>query len=391
METAPRQLAPIAALPVRTHPWHRRRAVWVIALLAAALVVAVGTAIDLSRRAAQPSPPLVMVAPVTRGLVTASALTSGVLEPIQATVITQPVAGRLIQVKVRAGERVSRGQILARFDSLALQSDLVRAEARVVAAEVAAFEAEMNLTRLDRSLPLDGREALEQQEEDMADAEQIMSARAAGAAAEVAAREAAYRLARERLSRRVVRAPSDGFVLSRHVDEGQMVAEGSSLFRLTGDPTALQINASVPEASMAAVKLGQEVRFSVPAFPGRTFNGRVAMLQPLTGPETDRRLPVVVRLESPGGDLRPGMTAKVSIQTTSNPAVVRVPTAALLFAPRGMTASFEQPAVWLTTAGSPRLERMPVTLGVTDGAFAEITAQGVAEGAAVAVGYATVK
>jgi hypothetical protein len=67
--TAPRQLAPIAALPVRTHPWRRRRAVWVIALLAAALVVAVGTAIDLSRRAAQSSLPLVLIAPVTRGLV----------------------------------------------------------------------------------------------------------------------------------------------------------------------------------------------------------------------------------------------------------------------------------------------------------------------------------
>ena len=74
---------------------------WLVAVLAAGLLVAVGTAIDLSRRTARPSPPLLLVAPVTRGLVTASLSASGVLEPVQTVVISQPVSGRLIQVRVK--------------------------------------------------------------------------------------------------------------------------------------------------------------------------------------------------------------------------------------------------------------------------------------------------
>jgi hypothetical protein len=85
------------------------------------------------------------------------------------------------------------------------------------------------------------------------------------------------------------------------------------------------------------------------------------------------------------------MTAQLSIKTTSDGLVVRVPTAAVLFAPLGMSSGSEQPAVWLTTPGSNRLERIPVTVGLTDGAFAEIRSQQLREGDAVAVGYATIK
>jgi HlyD family secretion protein len=389
MEAVVKELAPVLPLPSRARPWHSRRMVWLLAVLTAGLIVAVGTAIDLSRRASRPPPPLLLVAPVTRGLVTASLPASGVLEPIQTAVISQPVAGRLVQVSVKPGERVSRGQILARFDPLGLQAEFVRAEARVVAAEVANLEAEVKLVRLDRRIER-GAET-PQQADDQADLEQVLMARAASAAAELAAREAAYRLASRRLAARVVRAPADGVLLTREVAEGQMVPEGGTLFRLTPDPTRLQITTSVPEAKLAQVKVGQEVRFSVPAFPGIVLTGRVAEVGPLTGPESDRRLPLSIRIDSPTENLRPGMTARLDIETRSERSVVRVPTAAILFAPPGTPSGFEQPAVWLTTAGSTRLERVPVALALTDGTFAEIRSPRVREGDAVAVGYATVK
>jgi HlyD family secretion protein len=389
MDAVVKELAPVVPLPARTRPWHGRRMTWLLAVLAAGLLVAVGTAIDLARRTSRPSPPLLLVAPVTRGLVTASLPASGVLEPVQTAVISQPVAGRLVQVSVRPGQRVSRGQILARFDPLGLQAEFVRAEARVVAAEVANLEAEVKLIRLDRRFER-GAETPEQAD-DQADVEQIMMARAASAAAELAAREAAYRLAGRRLAARVVRAPAEGVVLTREVAEGQMVAEGGTLFRLTPDPTRLQITTSVPEANLAQVKVGQEVRFSVPAFPGLVLTGRIADVAPLTGPENDRRLPLSIRIESPTENLRPGMTARLNIQTASDRSVVRVPTAAVLFAPLGTPSGFEEPAVWLTTAGSNRLERVPVALALTDGSFAEVRSPRVREGDAVAVGYATVK
>jgi HlyD family secretion protein len=385
MEAIQDKLAPVVPLPTPARTWHRHRGVWLIAILAAGLLIAVGTAIDLARRAGQPRPPALMVAPVTRGLVTGAVRARGVLEPIETVVVSQPVAGRLMQVVVKPGERVARGQVLARFDPLGLQAEFARAEAQVVAAEVASLEAEVKLARLDR----DHQRRFGA--EDEADAYQVLMARAASALAEVNARQAAYRLATRRLAARVVRSPSEGVVLSRQVEEGQMVPEGTVLFRLSADPTPLQISASVPEADMAAIKLGQPVHFSVPAFPGRTLTGRVGRIAPLAGPEGDRRLPLEVQIDPAAEGLRPGMTTNLSIQTASDRPVVRVPTAAVLFAPLGMSSGSEQPAVWLSTPGSDRLERVAVTVGLTDGAFAEIRSPQLREGDAVAVGYATIK
>ncbi len=379
------ELAPILALPARLPPWHRRHSLWLLALLAAGLLVAVGTAIDLHVRAPRPAPPLLMVAPVTSGRVIGTVRAAGVVEPVQTAVVSQPVAARLVQVVVKPGERVARGQILARFDPLGLQAEFARAEARVVAAEAAAFEAEVKVGRLDRQM---GRGS---NTDDDVDAENVLRARAASAAAEVNAREAAYRLASRRLAAHVVRAPADGVVLARLVEEGQMVGEGAILFRVSADPTPLQIAASVAEVDSAAVQVGQTVRFSVPALPGRALTGRVTRVAPLAGPETDRRLPVMVSIDPTSEQLRPGMTAGLLIQTASDGPVVRVPTAALLFAPVGTDPRTEQPAVWLTRAGSDRLERLPVAVGLTDGGFAEVRSPRLREGHAVAVGYAAIR
>jgi HlyD family secretion protein len=388
MEATQENLAPILPLPAPARTGHRHRAVWLIAILAACLLIAVGTAIDLSRRASPAAPPTVMVAPVTRGLVVGAVRARGVLEPIRTAVISQPVAGRLLQVMVKPGERVARGQVLARFDPLELQAEFARAEAQVVAAEVTSLEAEVKLARLDRDYQ---RRFGPTVPDDQADVYQIMMARAASAAAEVNAREAAYRVATRRLAARLVRSPAEGIVLSRQVEEGQLVPEGAVLFRVSADPTPLQLHATVPEADMAGIKLGQPVQFSVPAFPGRRLAGRVARIAPLRGPEGDRRLPLEIQVDGPAEGLVPDMTAQLSIQTSSEGPVVRVPTAALLFAPLGMSSGSEEPAVWLTRSASSRLERVPVTVGITDGAFAEIRSQQLRESDAVAVGYATIK
>jgi RND family efflux transporter MFP subunit len=376
----------VIAMPAHHRPWQRHRSTWIIAVLAAALVAAVGTAVDLARRPATPRPPAILLAPVTRGLVTATVQTAGVLQPAEVVTISQSVPGRLIQAPVRVGERVSRGQVLARFDPLALQVELARAEAQVVAAEVAAFELDVALHRLERR-PLDDRMETPGDEEEMQQLSDLGAARAARAQAEVEARDLAYRLARKRLAAQVVRAPVDGVVLSRHV-EGQLVTAGAPLFRLSRDPAALRLEAAVPEEKMAALAPGQEVRFTVPAFPGRAFSGRVTALLPIAGPLDARVQPLVISVAEGVDALRAGMTARVTIHTSSDRSVVRVPSSALLFAPRGTTATMEDPAIWVDGRDGRELRRVPVEIGAMDGSFAEVRGTSLREGDGVAVGYA---
>lgn len=376
--------------PKPTRPRFQRRHVWLVAIAAAALLAVVGIAIDVRRRAPLRAPPLLVIAPVTQGLVVGAVRTTGTVVPAQSTVISQPVPGRLLRVNAQPGQRVVRGQILARFDPLALRAEYARAESQLVSAEVASLEAEIALFRLGRELPEGGEESLPDQPVDLIRAD-VAAARAARAAAEVTAREAAFRVARQRLAQGVVRAPADGVILARNVEEGQVVEAGAPLFSLAGASTSLRLQASVAEADSAAIAIGQQVKFSVPAYPGRAFSGRVETILPFAGPETARRLPIVVSIAEPRDPLQPGMTAAGKIRTSSDRSAVRVPTAALIFAPRHLAVDREEPAVWVTEPGGTELRQVPVQIGIMDGAFAEVRGEGLREGAGVAVGYAATR
>jgi membrane fusion protein, heavy metal efflux system len=385
---------PATAPPEATAGARRRAHLWLIGVLAAGLVAALGTAIDLARRPAASRPPMLVLAPATRGQVVGTVRAAGRVEAANTVALTQPIAGRLIRVAAEAGDRVVRGQVLARFDPLPLRADLARAEARMVAAEAAAYEAELKLGQVVRRLEgARGRrypqpDESDEETSDLAALAEIAHARTSSAMAEVAARETALRLEYRRLSRSEVRAPAAGFVQSREVEEGQVVAAGTPLFRFTPEPTRLQAAVSIPELHMAEVKVGQEVVLTAPAFPGRRFAGRIARLLPVRDRPDAVRLPVVISFEAPG-ELRPGMTIEATIRTPGAEGAWRVPTAALFFAPRSTTAPADDPAVWIASDDGLALTRQPVEVGAMDGAFTELRTANLRDGDRVAIGQAT--
>jgi RND family efflux transporter MFP subunit len=370
----------------------RHRDAVLVAGLAAITVASVGIAIDLSRQPAVKAPHLLMVAPLTRGRVVGTVRAAGELLPADLTTVSQGIAGRLTRITVRAGEHVVAGQILARFDPLALHAELARAEARSVSAEVAALESEVEMIRHRLRQPQDDELARpEERDADTAGQEELLMARAARAAAEVDASEAAYRLARHRLAQGIVRAPKAGVIVQRMHNEGDVVTAGALLFQIAPDASPLQLEVPIPEASSGAIEVGQSVQFTVPAHAGRQFLGRVHRLLPLAGPANARRLPTIVAIGDARDGLRAGMTAAVTIRTGGETPVLRVPSAALMFAPRNAGTDQEDPAIWLVGDKTWDLRRVPVNVGALDGAFAEIRATGLREGAAVAVGYASIK
>jgi len=348
-----------------------------IGLAAALVVVALGTLVDYRLHARLVPPPLVFLAPVTRGPIAARLRLVGTIEPTDSRAVTQPMAGRATEVAVRVGDAVTAGQVVARFDPLAQRAELARAESRLVAAEAEAFRAELLLVRLAQREPSQEAE----------DAQAVAHTRVATASAEIDARAAAYRLAQRQLGDRVVRAPMSGVVLSRQVEPGQTVAAGETLLVIGAGDRRLRVVAEAPEEALAQVAPGQRAAFTVPALPGRSFDARVVHIGPLRGPAGARRFPVALDVANEAGALAFGMTAAIELDTGRAGPVYRVPVAALAFAPTAGSATEGEPALWVGDARGNNLLRTPVEVGASDGSFAEVRAPRLTEGAMVAVGF----
>jgi HlyD family secretion protein len=172
--------------------------------------------------------------------------------------------------------------------------------------------------------------------------------------AQVNQKRAALRQAQVDLEHTRITAPVDGVVVSRQVDVGQTVAaslQAPVLFTIAQDLTKMQVEASVDEADIGRVHLDSEATFTVDAFPGQTFHGRVIQIRK-AGQVVQNVVTytVVVAVDNPQGRLLPGMTANVKLVTAEKPSVLKVPNAALRFRPPGA----EAPTPVTTTPGGAR-------------------------------------
>jgi HlyD family secretion protein len=143
--------------------------------------------------------------------------------------------------------------------------------------------------------------------------------------------------AQRNLGYATIYAPISGKVIERNVDPGQTVAASLStpqLFLIANDLSEMQILASVDESDIGFIKEGQDVRFTVQAYPDDTFTGTVAQVRLQSNvQENVVNYTVAVDVRNDGGTLLPGMTATVEflVQTVSD--VLKVPNAALRFRP----------------------------------------------------------
>ncbi len=209
-------------------------------------------------------------------------------------------------------------------------------------------------------------------------------------------REAAVALARLDLERSVIRAPIDGVVVGRNVEQGQIVAadlDAPVLFTIAGDLSAMEIHANIDETDIAAIAIGQPAAFTVDAFPGHSFPAKVKEV---------RKAALVVQgvvaytaiLEASNAEglLLPGMTATVRIVVEEVGPLRTIPLAALRFTPEQVSRSSDPKGldmaagtVWvLDDAGRPRPR--PVQLGADDGQDIAVLDSALSQGDQVIVG-----
>ena len=158
------------------------------------------------------------------------------------------------------------------------------------------------------------------------------------AAAQVQQAQAALSLAEVNLSHTTITSPIDGVVVSRDVNVGQTVAASLSaptLFTIANDLTQMQVIANIDQADIGLVEQAKSVKFSVDAFPGREFDGKIAEMR--LNPVNVQNVVtynVVINVDNPEQKLKPGMTANLTITIDERNNVLKVPNSALRFTPQ---------------------------------------------------------
>jgi multidrug efflux system membrane fusion protein len=129
------------------------------------------------------------------------------------------------------------------------------------------------------------------------------------------------------ISQKLVRAPFDGELGVRHVEVGQYLTAGTQIVTLT-DLSVLYANFTVPEKGSAALEVGETIRISVDAYPGRTFEGKITAIEPQIAADT-RNIRVQATLDNPEHILKPGMFATITVVLPDKAPVITVPETAV--------------------------------------------------------------
>jgi RND family efflux transporter MFP subunit len=303
---------------------------------------------------------------VARAPIEAATPINGDLKPIEEIVVRARVEGDITGVFSREGQRVARGQVLARFDNTTQESDRASAAAERDAAQSDVTNAQWNF---DQAQELFKAGAIP--ERDLRAAEQTLAA----ARARLAGAEARLKAASQTDADTRVLAPTTGVVSLRSVEAGEHVTRGSPLFTVVRNDV-LELEAAVPARLSESVAAGQIVRFTA---AGRQLEGRVARVSPTINP-ANRSVTIYIQVPNRDGTLKGNTfaTGRVIGRTVKNALVI--PTAALR-----QSQQLNTPFVYRIV--DDVVEHAPVTLGVVDEGIgvAEIV-QGLKEGDRIIVG-----
>ena len=301
--------------------------------------------------------------PVTKGDIAATIGATGTVEPEEVIDVGAQVAGRITEFgkdkngkSIDYGSQIEQGMILAQIDPILYQSDLESAKAQFEQAQAGVARAQADLLQFqakfnqakrdwDRAQKLGPSDALAQVDYD-AYQSAFESAKANIAVGDAAVTQAEKSVAQAQASvDRAVRnlgyctisSPVKGVIIDRRVNIGQTVVSSlnaPSLFLIAKDLTRMQVWASVNEADIGNIHPGQEVTFTVDAFPNRKFKGAVGKVR-LNATMTQNVVTYTVEIvtDNSDGTLLPYLTANASFQIAKHEGVLMVPNAALRWSP----------------------------------------------------------
>jgi len=340
--------------------------------------------------------PAYATATATIGPITRTVTTTGTINPVLTIIVGSYVSGVIQSISCDFNTQVKKGQVCAKIDprpyqtvAAAALANLANAKAQLGKDQAALAYAKATYLR-DASLASTGyvsRDTLDAAHSayDEAGAQIVLDR------ADIASHQAALDTAQVNLGYTDIVSPVDGTVVSRNVTIGQTVAasfQTPTLFLIATDMTHMQVDTNVSETDIGSIRDGQKASFHVESYADRSFDATVVQVR--QAPQTIQNVvtyDVVLGVDNRDQLLKPGMTATARIVVDARPRVLRVPDQAVRFIPSGLAAPTRTTAekqVWTLVDGRP--VAVPVTLGLDDDSFSEVTAGELKPGQTVIVG-----
>ena len=412
-------------------PHRRSRAKWLV-LVAFALAMVVAVVFFYEQRAGKPA---YITAEVDRGDIESAITATGNCNAVVTVQVGSQVSGNIIALYADFNTKVKKGQLVARIDPAIFKaqvdqakanldtskaaamtaratlqkslSDLASAQANVAAQKANVVKAQSVVTldkvENERRIALLKQDATSKEDADTAQAnyDQAVASVDAAQAAETASEaseesakkqvevaqtqldqaeatvkqnDAALEQAQLNLDHTQITAPVDGTVVSRNMDVGQTVAasfQAPVIFLIAQDLTKMQVDTNVDESDVGPIRVAQTANFTVDAYPGVVFPGKVAQIREAPiNVQNVITYDVVIQVANPDLKLFPGMTATVRIVSGKVSQVLRIPVAALRFYPAGVVKPKGQQTVYALAGDEPR--PVNVQLGITDGKYIQV-------------------
>lgn len=236
------------------------------------------------------------------------------------------VSGKVLFVGPREGDFVRKGQILASIDPTDYRLSLAAAKAQADQAEVALKRAEDEHRRM--KMMYDSKSLAPN------DYEKFKAA-FDSAAQQYEQAVASEKLSRKRLSDGTLCAPTSGFISKRLIEPGNTAAQGQPVFEIVQmDP--VEVSVGVPETDIHLVRIGEKAEITVPALPGKSFQGKVRIINVSADPGT-RTYMARITVPNPERLLRVGMVAEAAIRGDRTVSMVTLPGDAVVRDPQGAT------------------------------------------------------
>ncbi len=446
--------SPLGA-PASPETSRRRRHRWVRWAIAAGLAALIAVGALLWRASSQQAISYETVA-VERGPIQASVTATGTLNPVIDVQVGSQISGNIKALYADYNTQVKKGQLVALIDPEIFQAAVDQAQAALGSSQatVVTAQAQVQKARSDLAGAVAGQKSAEailakdranelnaqiqwqraeglfdagvisQSDHDTAKAnfdalrgqvaadqaqidaakQSVQSAQAQlrvvesqlkSAQAQARQAQAALDQAKINLAHTRIYAPVDGVVIARRVDVGQTVAaslQAPTIFEIGQDLTKMQVDTNVDESDIGNIALGQSAPFTVDAYPGTTFPGKVVDLR--KAPITVQNVvtyDVVISAPNPDLKLLPGMTANVTILTARVEDTLKVPNAVLRFRPSAAVlkqaglAPAQAGKQYLYVLANGKLKALPATYGLSDGKYTAAGASGLRAGDRVVV------
>jgi HlyD family secretion protein len=319
-----------------------------VAVIVVAVLAVAGGAFAYSKRG--PKPTEVEMAPVGREDLQAKVTANGKVEAKKKVDISATIPGQITLLAVKEGDRVTKGQLLLQIDAVnpraAARSNEFSMEALLQDQRSANANLAQARTDLRRAEENFGARIIPEAE--------VQRARTTVSTAQAAAHAAARRVeqaratlegARDTLAKTTVRAPMDGIITAKRVEEGEVAVIGiqnspGTVLLTISDMSVVETELEVDETSVPSVKVGQEARVRIDAYPNRTFKGVVtevggSPILPAAGQASNAiKFLVRVEIKDPPPDVKPGLSVSADILTGFRPKALVVPIQALVIRDR---------------------------------------------------------